>query len=111
MRDSSTMRYPNSSATIGGNLVVKDNSAPSPGAEAAVVVRGTIEGNVEVNGNSAPQGSIIVGGNEIGGSLRCRGNTPGVTDDSVGPNSVGGKRQGQCAGLSKAASSSEAQSD
>jgi hypothetical protein len=97
--------------TIGGNLVVNDNSAPLPGAEAAVVVSGTIGGNVEVNGNSAPQGSVIVGGNKIGGNLRCRGNTPGVTDDGVGPNAVGGKRQGQCAGLSKTVSSSEAQSD
>jgi hypothetical protein len=97
--------------TIGGNLVIKDNSATLPGSEVAVVVRGTIEGNVEVNANSGPEGSVIVGGNEIGGNLRCHGNTSGVTDDSVGPNTVGGKTQGQCTGLSTIVSSSEARSN
>lgn len=86
------------SPTIGGNLSVNENSATLPGSEVAVVVRGTIGGNVEVNDNSGP-GDSIVGGNVIHGNLQCQGNTPGVSDGNVGPNTVSGNTEGQCAGL------------
>jgi hypothetical protein len=85
-------------ATIGGNLRVNKNSATLPGSEVAVVVNDTVGGNVEVLDNNGPQDSIV-GANVIGGNLRCRGNTPGVNDDNVGPSTVDGKKLGQCAGL------------
>lgn len=85
-------------ATIGGNVRVNRNSATLPGSEVAVVVSSTVGGNVQVLDNSGPQ-DAIVGGNVIGGNLRCQGNTPGVNDDNVGPNTVDGKKLGQCAGL------------
>jgi hypothetical protein len=85
-------------ATIGGNLRVNKNSATLPGSEVAVVVNDTVGGNVEVLDNNGPQDSIV-GANVIGGNLRCRGNTPGVNDDNVGPSTVDGKKLGECAGL------------
>jgi hypothetical protein len=85
-------------ATMGGNVRVNKNSATLPGSEVAVVVNDTVGGNVEVLDNNGP-GDSIVGANVIGGNLRCRGNTPGVNDDNVGPSTVDGKKLGQCAGL------------
>jgi hypothetical protein len=84
--------------TIGGNLWVNENSATLPGSEVAVVVHSTIGGNVTVNDNSGHQ-DAIVGANVIDGNLQCQGNGPGVSDDNVGPSTVGGKKLGQCAGL------------
>jgi hypothetical protein len=86
-------------STIGGNVAVNNNSCTKPGCEAAAVVKSTIAGNVTVDGNSGPTGATSVGGNEIGGNLRCRGNSSDVTEDEDGPNTVDGKKQGQCAGL------------
>ncbi len=85
-------------ATIGGNLRVDQNSATLPGSEVAAVVNDTVGGNVQVLDNSGPQDSGV-GGNVIGGNLRCKGNTPGVSDDNVGPSTVDGKKLGQCADL------------
>jgi hypothetical protein len=84
--------------TIGGNLSVNENSCTLSGCEVAVVVDSTVGGNVEVNNNSGP-GDSTVGANVIHGNLRCQGNTPGISDDNVGPNTVDGKKLGQCAGL------------
>jgi acetyltransferase-like isoleucine patch superfamily enzyme len=85
-------------ATIGGNVQVNQNSAILPGSEVAVVVNSTVGGNVQVLDNSGPQDAGVAG-NVIGGNLRCQGNTPGVNDDNIGPNTVDGKKLGQCAGL------------
>jgi hypothetical protein len=84
-------------ATIGGNVSVNDNPTATPGAEAAVLVNGTVGGNVDVSNNSGS--GLIVGNNVIGGNLRCVNNSQGVTDDNVGPNTVNGRKLGQCSGL------------
>jgi hypothetical protein len=86
------------SVTVQGNLSVSGNSANSPGAEVAVVVNSLVGGNVRVIDNSGP-GDSIVGSNVINGNLQCQGNTPGVTDDNLAPNTVAGNKLGQCAGL------------
>jgi hypothetical protein len=86
-------------STIGGNVAANQNSCTKAGCEAASVVKSTIAGNVVVNENSGPANATSVGGNEIGGNLQCRGNSAGVTNDEDGPNMVGGKKEGQCAGL------------
>jgi hypothetical protein len=83
-------------ATIGGNLSVSDNTIANDTGENVAISPNNVGGNVQVNNNT---GGVIVGGNEIGGNLRCRGNPSGVTDDNSGPNTVDGKKQGQCAGL------------
>jgi hypothetical protein len=85
-------------ATIGGNLWVNENSATLPGSEVAVVVDDTVGGNVEVMDDSGP-GDSLVGGNVVYRNLQCQGNTPGVSDDNSGTNTVAGKKLGQCAGL------------
>jgi hypothetical protein len=84
-------------ATIGGNLSVNENSCTLQGCEVAVVVNSRVGGNVEVNDNSGPQDSGV-GGNVIGGNLRCQGNTPGVSDGNS-PNTVNGHKLGQCSSL------------
>jgi hypothetical protein len=84
--------------SVGGNVQVNGNlSSYYP---AAIVSDNTVGGNVQVNDNSGsgPYGSSDVGGNKIQGNLQCQGNTGGVTDNN-GANTVGGNKQGQCAGL------------
>jgi hypothetical protein len=55
----------------------------------------TVQNNVTVNNNGA--GSVVASV-VIGGNLSCAGNTGGVSDITF-PNTVGGKKTGQCAGL------------
>jgi hypothetical protein len=62
----------------------------------AVISLAAIEGNVEVEDNTS--GDFVVGGNNIGGNLKCQGNGK-VSDGGFGANTVGGKKLGQCAGL------------
>lgn len=81
--------------TVGGNLSVSNNTSTNPSTPQEVG-EDTVKGNVEVNNNSSP---AIVGNNVIGGNLQCMNNSQGVTDDNVGPNTVNGKKLGQCSGL------------
>jgi hypothetical protein len=85
-------------ATIGGNLSVSDNSSTASGGnEVAVAASNTVGGNVQVNNNSGTGNeAVLVGSNVIGGNLRCVNNSPGV---SGSPNTVNGKKLGQCSGL------------
>jgi hypothetical protein len=76
------------SVTIGGNFLCQTNSAP------CFAQRGSIGGNTIVSGNFG--GTSIVAGNEIGGNLLCLRNTAVI--DSSAPNTVFGKKLGQCAG-------------
>jgi hypothetical protein len=75
------------SVTIGGNFLCQTNSAP------CFAQRGSIGGNTIVSGNFG--GTSIVAGNEIGGNLLCLRNTAVI--DSSAPNTVFGKKLGQCA--------------
>jgi hypothetical protein len=77
------------SLTIGGNFLCQNNSAP------CFAQRGSIDGNANVSHNSG--GTSIVAGNKIDGNLLCFGNTAVV--DASAPNTVAGKKLGQCAGF------------
>jgi hypothetical protein len=101
--------------TIGGNFACENNAGPclaqdggkvggnvrfitntgGVGSTLVVITLAAIEGNVEVE-DSASGGSLI-GGNNIGGNLKCQGNG-NFTDNGLA-NTVGGKKLGQCAGL------------
>jgi hypothetical protein len=84
-------------ATIGGNLSVSDNTVASVTSEVAAVAADNVGGNVEVNNNTI--GTVGVGGNVIGGNLRCVGNSQQPSDDGNGPNTVNGHKLGQCSSL------------
>lgn len=91
--------------TVGGNLRIKDTLTT------AFVIGGTeVGGNVRVQGNVAVvvQGATIdgslrvknngggdVSSNDVGNNLRCDGN--GLLTHVFGPNTVTGKKKGQCA--------------
>lgn len=85
------------SVTIGGNLSVSDNTVADVSGEAAAVAGDNVGGNVQVNNNT--NGSVGVGGNVIGGNLRCMGNSQQPGDDGNGPNTVSGHKLGQCSSL------------
>ena len=66
--------------------------------ETVQIVSGdNVGGNVQVNNNT--NGSVGVGGNVIGGNLRCMGNSQQPGDDGNGPNTVSGHKLGQCSSL------------
>ena len=75
---------------VQGNLTMDNNTAGSE------VVLNQISGNANVSGNSGS--APLVGDNTIGGNLRCFNNSPPPTNFGS-PNTVSGKKQGQCAGL------------
>jgi uncharacterized repeat protein (TIGR01451 family) len=81
---------------IGGALLVHDNTG---GVE---VFGNTIGGAATVSTNSGgspiADGTPEVEGNHVGASLECKANTPPPTDDGQ-PNTVGGAKLNQCAGL------------
>ncbi len=79
--------------SVRGNVLVDDNT--SVGKQGAVVAFNDIGGNVRVDNNVGDL-NTDVSGNTIGGNLACAGNTPGVKTDPA--NTVGGNKQGQCAG-------------
>lgn len=121
-----TVGYAGPGITIGGNFVCADDPQTTCVADDGVV-RGNlsvennklqafnvitfsevlgnkISGNAEISGNAVIRGNtaVLVGGNTIGGNLRCFDNSPPPTDNAFGvtsPNTVGGQKQGQCAGL------------
>jgi hypothetical protein len=80
--------------SVRGNVLVDNNT--SVGKQGAVVAFNDIGGNVQVDNNVGDL-NTDVSGNTIGGNLACAGNTPGVKTDPA--NTVGGNKQGQCAGL------------
>jgi hypothetical protein len=84
-------------ATIGGNLSVSDNKSANATDEVAAVAGDNVGGNVAINNNAT--GIVIVGGNVIGGNLRCVGNSQQPNDDNNGPNTVNGHKLGQCSSL------------
>jgi hypothetical protein len=84
-------------ATIGGNLSVSDNTVANVTSEVAAVALDNVGGNAQVNNNT--NGIVIVGGNVIGGNLRCVGNSQQPSDDNDGPNTVNGHKLGQCSSL------------
>jgi hypothetical protein len=91
-------------AQISGNFLCSNNSgeSPAPGEPNAAcgLFFAIVNGNVQVNDN---QGTSTVGGNQIGGNLQCQGNASitdlGSNGGSFGPSTVGGHKEGQCAGL------------
>ena len=90
---------------VHGNLTVEDNKLQASNVITFSEVLGNkISGNAEISGNAVSTGNtaVLVGGNTIGGNLRCFDNSPPPTDNVFGvtsPNTVGGQKQGQCAGL------------
>jgi hypothetical protein len=75
---------------VGGNVVFSNNAS---------VINGLV--NPPVPGEVDPDSSEIMT-NMIGGNLICQGNTPAAQvnpDDGGQPNTVGGNKIGQCAGL------------
>jgi len=90
---------------VHGNLTVEDNKLQASNVITFSEVLGNkISGNAEISGNAVIRGNtaVLVGGNTIGGNLRCFDNSPPPTDNVFGvtsPNTVGGQKQGQCAGL------------
>jgi len=84
-------------ATIGSNLTVSDNRSANATDEVAAVAGDNVGGNVAVNNNIT--GIVLVGGNVIGGNLRCVGNSQQPSDDNSGPNTVNGHKLGQCSSL------------
>jgi hypothetical protein len=71
---------------IGGNVACNNSGICDIGTN-------KVNGNVAVNDNFSAQ----VGNNTIGNNLECQGNTS-ITDGGL-PNTVGGHRNGQCAGF------------
>lgn len=57
-----------------------------------------VVGTVTYNNNAGIASSNVIDGNQIGGDLRCQGNTPApqAATPSTGPNLVAGTRTGQC---------------
>lgn len=74
-----------SDAQIGGNFTCNDNTLCG-------AFDGNVRGNVQINDNA----DAVVSNNTIGGNLQCKGNT--TIQDASQPNTVGGNKQGQCAG-------------
>jgi hypothetical protein len=96
--------FPIKDDTIDGNLIIQGWSGLWLG-----VIRATVGGNVIVSNNVAADTSQLPGSdssevqtNHISGNLICQGNSPAaqVNPDDLGqPNTVGGRKIGQCAGL------------
>jgi hypothetical protein len=103
--------FPIKDDTIDGNLIVQGWSGLWFG-----VIRTTVGGNVIVAHTAGTQTGIPgtefegildsteVVSNTIGGNLICLGNTPAAqigdaVEDGGGPNTVGGRKIGECAGL------------
>lgn len=93
------LNFPVKDNTIGGNLTVFGWRGGWVGA-----IRNTVGGRVVFSHNGSVQDpdSNEVQTNTIGGNLVCRGNSPAAhvnPADGGFPNTVGGHKIGQCAGL------------
>jgi hypothetical protein len=93
------VNFPIKDNTIGGNLIVEGWQGGWAG-----VIRDTVGGNVEFSQNAsvADPDANEVQTNTISGDLSCFGNSPAAhvnPADGGMPNTVGGKKIGQCAGL------------
>jgi hypothetical protein len=90
---------------VHGNLTVENNTLQASNVITFSEVLGNkINGNAEISSNAVTSGNtaVLAGGNTIGGNLLCFDNSPPPTDNVFGvtsPNTVGGHKQGQCAGL------------
>jgi len=82
------------SVTVGGNVQISG----APVGSFIEIDQNVVTGNVTDQGNNTAGSSNIIGANTIGGNLVCVGNTPAPVDGGA-PNSVGGHKVGQCAGL------------
>jgi hypothetical protein len=79
---------------IGATLSVANSSAVS-----VVLFGNNVGGSVLVQNNKTLAGpNDFIAANIIGGSLVCSGNTPPPIDSGF-PNTVGGSKVAQCAGL------------
>lgn len=84
---------------VGGNLIVRNWEGGWSGA-----IRNTVGGDLVWTKNKSIQDtdSNEVQTNWISGDLRCYGNSPGAQLNALDggqPNTVGGQKLGQCAGL------------
>jgi hypothetical protein len=77
---------------IQGNFECLSNAGP------CLAWLGTVDGNVQIQSNSAKAASDV-SLVSVGGNLDCQGNSPAVTH-SHGPSWVDGQSEGQCAGFS-----------
>jgi hypothetical protein len=99
-----TRNFPIKDDTIDGNLVIYGWSGLWMG-----VIRVTVGGNVVIADNHAADTSEEPGSdsteimtNQIGGNLICFGNSPNAQvnpNDGGQPNTVAGRKLGECAGL------------
>ena len=82
-------------ATVAGNVIVTETTGTL-----VAIAFSTITGQVLVlnNDESGPTPYLIVEGNNIGGNLICKGNSPDPTNQGYA-NTVGRETLGQCAGL------------
>lgn len=94
------LTFPIKDNTIGGNVIVHRWKGAWFG-----VLRNTVGGNVMVSrnvgtrpGDSGLPDSTEVGSNTIMGNLICRNNTPAaqIGDSPTGPNTVDGRKIGEC---------------
>jgi hypothetical protein len=93
------LNFPIKDNTIGGNLVLRGWKGGWSGA-----IRNVVGGNLifSKNGSVADPDSNEVQTNTVGGNLECHGNSPAAQvnpGDGGQPNTVGGSKLGQCAGL------------
>jgi hypothetical protein len=103
--------FPTKDNTIDGNLVIQGWTGGWIG-----VIRTHVGGNLIFNNNTSVINGLVdppvpgevdsdsseIMTNTIGGNLICQGNTPAAQvnpDDGGQPNTVGGHKIGQCAGL------------
>ncbi len=103
--------FPTKDNTVDGNLIVQGWTGGWIG-----LIRNHVGGNVVFNNNASVINGLVdppvpgqvdadsseIMTNVIGGNLICQGNTPAAQvnpDDGGQPNTVGGHKIGQCAGL------------
>ncbi len=78
---------------IGGNLTIAETTGLS-----ILVFLNTVGTNVVLSGNNVTSSEDSLIANTIAGSLTCVDNAPPPTNNGS-PNTVGGRKVGQCAGL------------
>ena len=66
--------------------------------QAVLIAAATLNGELELTGNTTESGAAMVVGNTVHGPLRCSGNAPQPSNLEI-PNTVSGPKTGQCAAL------------